>query len=345
MKSKRSPRFRLILSVVIVVLVIVSFFFITPYYRLLTQTVKVSPFKALMGIGGPESLNGTVNILLLGVPGGNHDGPNLSDSINVLSYDMKTNRLTTIGIPRDVWSETIHQKINAAYATGEAIEPGRGMTLARAEVSGIIGIPIHYAAVIRFAQFEQLIDYLEGVDVDVEKAFTDTEFPVTGKEDDTCGGDLDFKCRYETISFKKGVQHMNGATALKYVRSRHATGEEGSDFSRNMRQQTVMRALRQKLLSPSIVFHPHKIEGLYKTLDKLVERDITNQQAAVIAKTIATKRNFAQFSGVLPRDLFVVPDAWQYDGQYVLVPMSGNFQAVHEYIDKLLKEKDFSEDK
>ncbi|MBI1862983.1 triose-phosphate isomerase [Candidatus Microgenomates bacterium] len=98
---------------------------------------------------GTASLDASqVNILLLGVPGGDHDGPNLSDSINVMSYDMKTNQLTTIGIPRDVWSETLHQKINAAYATGEAIDPGKGMTLAKAEVSSIVGIPIDICLVI-----------------------------------------------------------------------------------------------------------------------------------------------------------------------------------------------------
>lgn len=329
----------LVLAVLAVILMLLSI----PYFRVLTDTMHVSPVKVLLGMGGLEHLNGRVNILLLGVPGGQHDGPNLSDSINVLSYDMKTNRLTTVGIPRDVWSDTIHQKINAAYATGEVIEPGKGLTLAKAEVSSIIGIPIHYGAVIRFEQFRQLVDFLGGVDLNVEHTFTDDEFPVTGKEADECGGDPDFKCRYETISFQKGIVHMNGETALKYVRSRHATGAEGSDFSRNQRQQAVMKAIRAKLLSPSILLRPDRLAGLYKTLDKLVERDIKNDQAALIAKNIVLKRNFTQASGVLPRELFIVPDAWQYNDQYVLVPEAGNFNKVHEYIDNLLKDKELQD--
>lgn len=331
----------LIIAVVIVVILGIA----TPYYRILTKTVRVSPVKVLLGLGGLQTLNGRVNILLLGVPGGAHEGPNLSDSINVLSYDMKSNRLTTIGIPRDVWSETLHQKINAAYATGEAIEPGKGLTLARAEVSGITGIPIHYGVVIRFEQFRELIDYLGGVEVNVEHSFTDDEFPVAGREADECGGDTNYRCRYETISFEKGLRLMNGDTALKYVRSRHAIGAEGSDFSRNQRQQTVMKAIRGNLISVNIILSPSKIEGLYKTLDKLVERDITNEQAAVIAKNIVLKRNFGQSSGVLPRDLFTVPDTWQYNGQYVLVPEKGSYADVHKFVEDLLNVKDFLEDK
>lgn len=317
---------------VIMVLVAVGL----PYYRLLTGKLQISPFKVLFGMGGLETLNGRVNILLLGVPGGTHEGPNLSDSLNVLSYDMKSNRLTTIGIPRDVWSETLHQKINAAYATGEAIELGKGLTLAKAEVSGVTGIPIHYSMVIRFDQFRRLIDYLGGVDVTVEKSFTDPTFPVAGKEADECGGDPKFRCRYETISFEKGIRHMDSDAALKYVRSRHATGDEGSDFSRNQRQQAVMKAIRIKLVNPGLLLSMAKVEGLYNTLDKLITRDITNNQAASIVKNIVLKRNFTQTSGVLPRDMFVVPDAWQYDGQYVLVPKAGTFDEAHAFVDKLL---------
>lgn len=331
------------IPVLIITMVVIVFTFLAiPYYRILTKTVRVSPFKVLLGLGGLQALNGRVNILLLGIPGGSHDGPNLSDSINVLSYDLKSNKLTTIGVPRDVWSETLHQKINAAYATGEAIEPGKGLTLARAEVSGITGIPIHYGVVIRFEQFRELIDYLGGVNVDVEHSFSDDQFPVPGNESDECDGDPDFRCRYETISFKKGIRHMNGETALKYVRSRHATGSEGSDFSRNLRQQAVMKAIRGKLISADMILSPGKIEGLYKTLNKLVERDISNEQAALIAKNIILKRNFGQASDVLPRDLFTVPEAWQYDGQYVLVPEAGSYSEVHKFVENLLNVKDFS---
>lgn len=341
---KKRHRNRLpVLGVLVATVVLILIF--APYYRILTNTVKISPFKVMLGFGGLQTLNGRVNILLLGVPGGAHEGPNLSDSINVLSYDLKTNKLTTIGVPRDVWSDTLGQKINAAYATGEAIKPGQGITLARAEVSGIIGMPIHYGVVIRFEQFRKLIDFLEGIEVNAEHSFSDDEFPITGRESDECGGDLQYRCRYETISFEKGLRKMNGETALKYVRSRHATGAQGSDFSRNQRQQAVMKAIRAKLLSPRIILSPSKIEGLYQTLDTLVERDITNNQAALIVKNIIIKRNLVQSSGVLPRDLFTVPQAWQYNGQYVLIPEDGSFLAVHKYIDDLLNVKDFSEDK
>ncbi|MBI1862984.1 LCP family protein [Candidatus Microgenomates bacterium] len=138
---------------------------------------------------------------------------------------------------------------------------------------------------------------------------------------------------------------MSGDTALKYVRSRHATGAEGSDFSRNQRQQAVMKSIRAKVLSSRMLLNPRNLEGLYKTLDHLVQRDITNEQGAQIAKNIVLKRKFTQVAGVLPRELFTVPDVWQYNGQYVLVPTAGGFTQVHKYVEDLLHEKDFLKDK
>ena len=97
-----------------------------------------------------------------------------------------------------------------------------GFILSKAEVENIIGQPIHYAIVVDFDQFEAVINFLGGVDVIVENSFIDKEFPIAGRENNLCNSDPDYKCRYETISFTKGLTHMNGQTALKFVRSRYA---------------------------------------------------------------------------------------------------------------------------
>ena len=59
----------------------------------------------------------------------------------------------------DIWSDTLQDKINTAYAYGEAKKTGGGLTLAKAELSNIIGQPVQYAAVIDFSKFETLIDF------------------------------------------------------------------------------------------------------------------------------------------------------------------------------------------
>lgn len=309
-------------------------FLIYPYYNFVTKTLKVSPLKTLFSIDGIKTYNNHVNILFLGIAGANHDGPNLSDLIVVVSYDLKINHLTTISIPRDVWSKTLHDKINSAYAYGEAKKKGAGFILAKAEVETIIGQPIHYAAAIDFDQFEELINFLGGIDVNVENSFVDKEFPIAGKENDLCDNDPEYKCRYETISFTKGLIHMDGEIALKFVRSRNSQDSEGTDFAREKRQQKVIEAIKNKLIAFAKKPNLDDYKKLYDFLDKLVKRDINNQQIAIIFKNIILKRNFKQEKIVLSEDFFVNPETnlEKYDGLWVLIPKDDNIKLVQDYI-------------
>ncbi len=87
-KSKLIIAFSLILITFVIL--------IRPYYLFVTQTLHVSPVKTLLSLDGLKSYNGHVNILFLGIAGADRDGPNLSDSIVVFSYEMKTNQVVTI---------------------------------------------------------------------------------------------------------------------------------------------------------------------------------------------------------------------------------------------------------
>ncbi len=283
-------------------------------------------------------IGGRVNILVLGIPGGNHDGPTLSDSITVMNYDTKTNTVKSIGVPRDVWSSTLRDKINSAYAYGEAKAEGGGLRLAKAEVGSIIGAPIQYAVVIDFHEFINLIDLVDGVDVNVENSFVDRKFPIEGKEVDECSGDEEFKCRYRTISFTKGLAHMDGETALSFVRSRNAEGEEGSDFSRNKRQQLVMGAIKERVAKIVLTFNLGKLDILYNGVNKLIKRDISNQQLTYVLRNMVFHRNFKQSTTALPQELFMVPDYNDYEGKYVLVPEDASFSALHSYVRQYLSQ-------
>ncbi|MEK7109901.1 MAG: LCP family protein [Patescibacteria group bacterium] len=327
----------IIVSLILITLVIL----LRPYYLFVTKTLKVSPIKTLFSLDGLKSYNNHVNILFLGIAGEDRDGPNLSDSIVVVSYDLKANHLTTISIPRDVWSEALNDKINSAYAYGEAKKKGAGFILAKAEVETIIGQPIHYAAAINFDQFEELIDFLGGVEVNVENSFVDKEFPITGKEDDLCADDLEYKCRYKTVSFNKGVTSMDGQTALSFVRSRNALSSEGTDFAREKRQQKVIEAIKNKLIAFAKKLDPVQYEKLYDLMDKLIKRDVNNQQVAILLKNIVFKKNFEQEKIVLSEDFFINPvtNLERYDGLWVLTPINDNIKIVHKYIDCRLSKK------
>lgn len=352
------------IKIILSAFVILALFLIIirPYYLFLTQTAKISPLKALLSIGGPKTVNDRVNFVFLGVADASHDGPNLSDSITFLSYDFKTNRLTSIALPRDVWSADLKDKINAAYADGyatrgsenqpEAVKVKNGLAIAKAEIANVVGQPIQYAAAINFDQFQNLIDFLGGVDINVEKSFDDYAFPIP---DDSltnapCGHSSAeiqqftnsnpteqdiwkyFSCRYEHIHFGAGLLHMDGATALIYVRSRHAIGPEGSDFAREARQEKVIEGVKDKLLA--VVKKPdlNAYEKLYSLGDQMVKRDISNQELAVILKNIILNKNFQQEKIVLADDFFANPTAnlQMYNYLWVLIPKDN--KAVHDYV-------------
>lgn len=280
-----------------------------------------------------KKYNDQVNILILGIAGLHYEGPDLSDSIIIANYNMKTNKLTTISVPRDIWSDTLKDKINSAHAYGEEKQPGGGgLKLAKAEVAAIVGMPIQYAVVIDFDSFVSFIDTLGGIDVDVARSFTDHDFPVPGKEADPCGGDTEFRCRYQTVSFEKGRRHMDGKTTLMFVRSRHAQGAEGSDFARAARQQKVFAAIKNKVMATLKTGNLTMMEKLYASFDTSVHRDITNQQLAIITKHVVLQKNFIQNNVQLSQDFFIVPDSSSYDGKYVLIPPENDYTVIHNYV-------------
>jgi len=353
---------KLKLAIVFSLLIVLVVIF-RPYYIFVTKTLKVSPVKTLLSLDGLKSYNGHVNILFLGIAGVEHEGPNLSDSIIVLSYNLKTNYLTTISIPRDVWSSALRDKINSAYAYGEAKKKGSGFILAKTEVQAIIGQPIHYATAVNFGQFEELIDFIGGVEVNVERAFDDYAFPIANeglKEPDSCGhSDTDiekftdsypteeeiwkyFPCRYQHIHFDAGMTTMDGQTALNFVRSRHAVGDEGTDFAREKRQQKVLEAVKNSLITFAKKPNLYQYKKLYELADKLVKRDINNQQAAIIFKNIFLRRNFSLDKIVLSEDFFENPttDLSRFDGHWVLIPINNDIDMVHRYIECRLDQKE-----
>jgi LCP family protein required for cell wall assembly len=138
-------------------------------------------------------------------------------------------------------------KINQAYSDGvldgdggvPAGQEDAGGAMADAALSHLLGIPIDYFVGLDFTAFDQGVDAMGGIDVDVPVSFVDPQYP-------SCDANT---CPYETISFKAGEQHMDGAIALEYARSRHGDNGQGTDFARSQRQQQILTAIKAKVLS------------------------------------------------------------------------------------------------
>lgn len=205
-----------------------------------------------------------INIALLGVGGEGHDGSQLTDTILVASIKPSTKQVVMLSIPRDTLVKIPKygmRKINEANALAEMDNPGSGPDVALETLEDFLGITIPYYVRIDFRGFEKLIDDIGGVDVYVDKPFTDYTFPT-----------WDYKVR--TVSFSKGWQHFDGAKALDFARSRHGNNFEGSDFARARRQQKILVAVREKLLSGETLLSPTRITDIVKTLDSHIATNI-----------------------------------------------------------------------
>lgn len=283
-----------------------------------------------------DSINQRTNLVILGKGGADHEAPDLTDTIIFTSISHSGGDLVLVSIPRDIWIPEIRAKVNSAYYWGNQKQEGGGLVLAKSVVEEIVGQPIHHGLVIDFSGFKKVIDVLGGIDVEVENSFVDNKYPIGGKENDDCNGDKEYKCRYETVEFEKGIQTMDGETALKFVRSRNAEGDEGTDIARAKRQQEVFSAIKNKALSPSTLFSVKKISNLTKIAYESIETDVLKSTSSVlIRRFLETSKKMKSL--VIPEDFLENPPLLErYDFLYVFVPKQNDWINVHEWVKGLL---------
>lgn len=265
-----------------------------------------------------------INVLLLGMPGPGHDGFLLTDTIMFASYDPDTDHVALVSIPRDLYAPVPGYgmlKINAANAYGEQDKyRGGGAALTAKTIENIFDQKIDYFLRVDFSGFERSIDLLGGIDIYVERNFTDNKYPTE-----------DFLT--QTISFERGWQHMDGATALTYVRSRHGNNGEGSDFARSLRQQKVLAAVRSKVLSLKILLNPKKISSLAQEVSDDIQTNVSPWQIPDLIK-VANNFDGNNITNIVLDDSpggYLVPENSPETG-FILVPRDGTFQAIQQML-------------
>lgn len=215
-----------------------------------------------------------INILALGEGGEGHDGPHLTDTMLFVTIQPSTKKVGILSLPRDLWVTLPGYgkgKINAANAYAEQDESRSGGAYAAQVVSNLLDQPIDYYIRVDFSAFKTLIDDVGGVTVNVERTFTDFEYPT---DDDL----------YKKVHFDRGWQTMSGETALEYVRSRHGNNGEGSDFARSRRQQKVLMALKDKVVSFDTLLNPSRVASILETLESHVITDMELWEIVKLAK-------------------------------------------------------------
>jgi len=336
-------KFKILLIILFVFFIAIKIF--SPLSSLSQKIIKGPGiiFSLIINSGSLKQENGKTNFLLLGIGGGSHEGPNLTDTIIFASVNNKTGETLLLSIPRDIWIESLKQKVNTAYTIGETKKKGGGIILAKSSVSEVTGQPIHYGVVVNFDVFEKAIDLVGGIDVYVERTFDDFKYPKEGKNwevEATESGDI-----YEHLHFSKGWMHMDGKTALKYARSRYSEDpDEGTDFARSKRQQKIIIAFKDKLLSKQTLFDIPKIVKTINTFRENIDTDINENNLSKLVR-LALKfdekklRTVIIDEGTEEKPGFLInPPAGVYES-WVLVPRSGSWIDFQKYLKKEL-EKD-----
>jgi len=207
-----------------------------------------------------------VNVLLLGSDAGDNREGVRTDSMMIASIDTETGDTVLFGIPRNLQNVPIPRSnplynrwpngfdcgaeclMNAIWTEAETLaeehpewyedDPTPGLTATREVLSAVIGQPIHYTVIVNLKGFEELIDAMGGVEINVQE-----RVPIGGRNYTDAQGRSGLIPGTESGWIEVGPQRLNGRQALWYARSRSTT----DDFSRMRRQRCVVAAVVQQV--------------------------------------------------------------------------------------------------
>lgn len=223
---------------------------------------------------GMLSAKDKANIMIMGVDS-REDDVGRSDTLMVATIDPKKDQASILSIPRDTRVKIKNHgfdKINHAYAFG-------GHELTKDTVENFLGVTLDHYIIIDTHAFQRIIDTIGGIDIDVEKRM----YYEDPWDDD--GGLV--------INLQPGMQHMDGKTAITYVRYR----DEEGDLGRIQRQQKFMKALFDKIASPSIIM---KIPSIIKEISNSIKTDMSIRQMIEFAGTIKESQKNSLKTDMVP---------------------------------------------
>jgi LCP family protein required for cell wall assembly len=219
-----------------------------------------------------------LNILVIGIDKTPWRTATLTDSMMVVSIDPVGETATIVSLPRDLVrvplgdGNVFGPKLNSLMAYGDRHPedfPQGGTRALEDAIGALLGIDIHYYVRIDFYGFVKLVDAVGGVDINVTKAFYDETYDGIGVNEKGVLG----------WGVEAGPNHFSGWEALAYSRARKADGE--SDFTRAARQQEVMLALRDKIMSDGSLLM--NLPGLLDAFGDLVTTDLPTDRLPDLA--------------------------------------------------------------
>ena len=277
---------------------------------------------------------GRVNIILAGYQGKNSDEGPLTDSIMVVSIDTRNNTAFTYSIPRDIWLHIPgmgYQKINAANTNNNFHKSGYfngGMGQLQQLLEQDFGIPIDYYALINYAAFQDAVNAVGGITVNIQSP--DPRGLYDPNVDKAHGGPL---------KLPNGPVKLNGIHALALALARgdspYAYGFPLSDINREQHQRQELVALEQKALSAGVLSNPLDITHLFDAFGNNIKTNLNLADAIRLVQIVknvnisAIKSYGLSYSGKNP----LLKTYVTYNGQDALIPKAGlnNYSQIQNF--------------
>lgn len=296
------------------------------------RVISLSQLFSAAGEQLPVDAHGHTNLLLLGEGDSDHEGTDLTDTLIVASIDATRKQgVVLLSLPRDLYvlhtEEMGKGRINSLYRNYKGALMAKGIEQSAAEsqslaqlgkeIGTLLGQDIHGVLKIDFSGFVDAVDAIGGIDVVVPQDLVDTEYPGPNYS-------------YETFSINAGPQHLDGATALKYARTRHST----SDFSRSGRQQQILSAALERAQSTGVISNPGKLMELFGIVSTNFRTTLSSRQLlglAALGKSLRggsfvsiqlNDQNGLYGSLIEPGGFLYSPPREEFEGAAVLLPVS-----------------------
>jgi LCP family protein required for cell wall assembly len=263
------------------------------------------------------------DILVLGNRGEKAPGGGiLTDSIMVLSYKKDTGDLAIFSIPRDLWVKIPndnYQRINYAYAAGVngTGKTSEGIKLAKKVVSEVSGLNIDFVVVADVDALKEVVDSINGIDIYEDKWFSTNFYG-------------------NTVQIHPGENHLNGDQASAYAGMRKLD----SDFGRMKRQQKVILAIKDKLLSVGTISRPDKIFSILNVVQNNFKTDLNTSQIQSTIRMLPQLKVNSTKQIVFDNTNYLY-SARAYNGAYILLPNvgEGNYSEIHNVFKNIFEKE------
>lgn len=265
----------------------------------------------------PLKEDNRLDVLVLGIRGENDpNGGLLTDTIMVMSLDKETGKTAMISIPRDLYvniKDVFTGKVNDIYWAG--LINSNGYEFTKKTFSRISGVYIDNVIVFNFESFKSVIDSVGGIDIILDKPFEE-------------------KQQWGYVFYlPAGENHLDGENALYYARSRYST----NDFDRSYRQQKIIMAIKEKVISLGILANPFKINSLVSALGNSVRMDLNISD---IGNLVTLGLSFGADDNP-PKRVVLSTKNTLYDTSdndlYILLPQMNDYKPIQKVFKKALE--------